>query len=111
MVIEGFHRTSCTQAVERALSRRPGVARAQATFSTETLGVIRDVGFTAYTQAEAAQLRVSSQERDLRRRLARTRAGWLLGGPVSAAMVAGWVQPLPPQTVWLMAGLTTALQA
>lgn len=126
LVIEGFHCTSCAQAVERALSRRPGVARAQATFSTETLrvafdpsvlgieqikGVIRNVGFTAYTQAEAAKLRVSPQERDLRRRLARTRAGWILGGPVFAAMLAGWVHPLPPQTVWGMAALTTALQA
>jgi Cu2+-exporting ATPase len=125
LVVEGFHCTSCAQAVERALARRPGVVRVQAVFSTETLrvtfdptllgvadikAVIRDVGFTAYTQSEAAQLRRSPQERDLERRLQRTRLGWMFGAPVFVAMIVGWLRPLPPASVWLMAVLATALQ-
>ena len=125
LVVEGFHCTSCAQAVERALVRRRGIDRAQATFATETIRVgydpaatsvaeikriIGDVGFRAYTQAEAAKLRVSPQERDLRRRRRRTQIGWALGGPIFAAMIYGWVRPLPGDTVWVMAALTTVLQ-
>lgn len=69
------------------------------------------MGFRAYARAEAARLRVSPQERDLGARLGRTRLGWVLGGPVFAAMVYGWVHPLPAGSVWAMAALTTALQA
>ncbi|MDA8064634.1 MAG: cation-translocating P-type ATPase [Thermaerobacter sp.] len=122
---ERFHCTSCALAVERALARCPGVAQVRAAFATETLRVafdpaltdvsvlkalIREVGFTAYTGAEAARLAVSPQERDLARRLARVRLGWVLGGPLFVAMVWGWLHPLPAAAPYAMALLTTALQ-
>ena len=121
LVIEGFHCTSCAQAVERALSLRAGVAPVQATFSTETLRIafdptqlgvddiqraIREVGFTAYTQDEAAKLRVSPQERDLRRRLARTRLGWALRALVLPFAVAGRI---PPQLAALSMSVSSLL--
>ncbi len=126
LVVTGLHCSSCAVAVERAVSRAPGVAHADLTFATERLHVVFDrrhsslaaikatVALAGYGALEPHEVeaRRTAHVRDLEREQRRLVLALLLGSPIFAWMMATWMNPhlSVPGQGYMMFALDTPLQ-
>lgn len=126
LVVTGLHCSSCAGAVQRAVSRSPGVSSADLTFATEKLAVVYDPSKTdvAYLKAvvertgygalmpEELEERRTAHIRDLQRERRRLTVALVLGTPVFAIMIWRWMHPTAvfPALGWIMFVLDTPLQ-
>lgn len=125
-MVTGLHCSSCAVAVERAVSRAPGVAHADLTFATERLQVVFDrrrtslatikatVALAGYGALEPHEVeaRRTAHVRDLQREQRRLVLAILLGSPIFAWMIATWMNPhlSVPDQGYIMFVLDTPLQ-
>ena len=125
-MVTGLHCSSCAVAVERAVSRAPGVSHADLTFATERLQVAFDrrhsslavikatVARSGYGALEPHEVeaRRTAHVRDLQREQRRLVVALLLGSPIFAWMIAGWISPhlSVPGQEYVMFVLDTPLQ-
>lgn len=126
LVVTGLHCSSCAGAVQRAVSRSPGVLEAQLTFATEKLAVVFNPTVTSIRQLKSVvehtgygallpeefEARRTAHIRDLTRERRRLWTALILGSPVFAIMIWRWIHPTAvlPLAAWLMFVLDTPLQ-
>lgn len=124
LAITGMSCAGCVAAVETALSRTPGVAKAQVNFAERTAQVMGEVAAATLINAvraagyDAAELRDANAEAEreaaeqahYRRLVRNTISAGLLAAPLMIAEMAGWLPALtapngPP--FWIATGLLT----
>lgn len=126
LVVTGLHCSSCAGAVQRAVSRSPGVSSADLTFATEKLAVVFDPSQTDLARLKAVvertgygalmpeelEARRTAHIRDLQRERRRLTVALVLGIPVFAIMIWRWMHPAAvfPALGWIMFVLDTPLQ-
>ena len=122
--ISGMSCAGCVASVEQALNGVPGVEQAEVNFAEHTALVEGDVSPDKLVEAvrqagyEAAEMKGTGaeQEKDAaemahyRRLLIKTAIAAVVGVPLFAGGMAGWLPPLATsggQVFWLLAGLAT----
>lgn len=126
LAVTGLHCSSCAVAVERAVSRAPGVTHADLTFATERLHVVFDRRLTSLGAIKATvarsgygalephevEARRTAHVRDLQREQRRLVLAMLLGSPIFAWMIATGMNPhlSVPDQGYIMFVLDTPLQ-